>query len=174
MAGTSRGRAERVRVEEKDTGDSPSWVLWVIADYRCDFQQIGRQSRLVVFRARQPLYVEACEGPLAGYRRAGELRERLEGGLPLVPDHRDDRVPHSATFDSDSAAAAHVPMEQRKESFAPAVVRTDLAGFILDANAAAARLLNIAPHRHPSPQVPVVLLTRARCAPGGPASRGHG
>jgi PAS domain-containing protein len=121
-------------------------MLWVIADYRCDFQQIDRKSRLVVFRARQPLYVEACEGPGAAYRRAAVLRERLEAGLPLVPHHGDEQVGDSTPVDGDPAVTANGRREGSKEPFEAAVVLTDLAGFILDANAAAARLLNIGQH----------------------------
>jgi PAS domain-containing protein len=121
-------------------------MLWVIADYRCDFQQIDGKSRLVVFRARQPLYVEACEGASAGYRRAAILRERLEAGLPLVPHHGDERVRDSATIEDDPAVMATDRTERSKESCEAAVVHTDLAGFILDANKAAARLLNIGQH----------------------------
>jgi PAS domain-containing protein len=142
MTGPNKGATEGVvGAGERQTGDPPPCALWAIADYRCDFQQISGKSRLVVFRAHQPLYVEACEGPDAGFRRAAILRERLETGLPLVPDRLEEQVARSSTFNGHPHVAASFLMEAPAESLEPAVVRTDLVGFIVEANEAAARLL---------------------------------
>ena len=145
MAGSNRSRSIRiVRSNGRETGDPPSCPLWATADYRCDFQQIGGHSRLVVFRAHQPLYVEACEGPDAGYRRAVTLRERLESGLTLVPD-RPEPVDDSSTS-TPALRLADSGLGEAAPALEPAVVRTDLAGIIVEANEAAARLLNIGRH----------------------------